>query len=263
MGLGATPIGVFTALCPTLFMFFSTWETYHTHTLFLGYFNGPTEGLLMAISVMLLSGYYGPELWRQPLSQFFGLESILGNLTTIDIWVPLLLATFFIGHIPDCIRNVTISRQQKGLPVIKLFWEWTPMAIFVGSIVLWLGSPDSHLLKDNHVLLLCVTLSFVFGRMTTKIILAHLTRQPFPYWTVMLGPLIGGAVLVNIRWLGLQPVSARTEHIYLWATYLFSAVVYYRWALLVINAICDYLGINCLTIPTEKWQAAVAKAKAQ
>lgn len=23
-------------------MFFSTWETYHTHTLYLGYFNGPT-----------------------------------------------------------------------------------------------------------------------------------------------------------------------------------------------------------------------------
>lgn len=26
-------------------MFFSTWETYHTHTLYLGYFNGPTGKL--------------------------------------------------------------------------------------------------------------------------------------------------------------------------------------------------------------------------
>lgn len=42
VGLGASPKGVFTALIPCLPMFFSTWETYHTHTLYLGYFNGPT-----------------------------------------------------------------------------------------------------------------------------------------------------------------------------------------------------------------------------
>lgn len=42
MGYGATKTGAFTALIPCLPMFFSTWETYHTHTLYLGYFNGPT-----------------------------------------------------------------------------------------------------------------------------------------------------------------------------------------------------------------------------
>ena len=36
IGLGPTPKGVFTALIPCLPMFFSTWETYHTHTLYLG-----------------------------------------------------------------------------------------------------------------------------------------------------------------------------------------------------------------------------------
>ena len=30
-------------------MFFSTWETYHTHTLYLGYFNGPTGMNLTAV----------------------------------------------------------------------------------------------------------------------------------------------------------------------------------------------------------------------
>jgi ethanolaminephosphotransferase len=42
LGFGPTPVGAFTAMIPTLPMFFSTWETYHTHTLYLGYFNGPT-----------------------------------------------------------------------------------------------------------------------------------------------------------------------------------------------------------------------------
>jgi len=42
MGYGTSRAGAFTALIPALPMFLSTWETYHTHTLYLGYFNGPT-----------------------------------------------------------------------------------------------------------------------------------------------------------------------------------------------------------------------------
>ena len=38
MALGSTHIGAFTAMIPCLPMFFSTWETYHTHTLYLGIF---------------------------------------------------------------------------------------------------------------------------------------------------------------------------------------------------------------------------------
>ena len=55
MGQGSSKIGAFTALIPCLPMFFSTWETYHTHTLYLGYFNGPTEGLIIATAIMAAS----------------------------------------------------------------------------------------------------------------------------------------------------------------------------------------------------------------
>ena len=40
---------------------------------------------------------------------------------------------------------------------------------------------------------------------------------------------------------------------------MFSAIVYFRWAFLVTNSICRFLGINCLTIPYEK-QVANKKA---
>lgn len=118
----------------------------------------------------------------------------------------------------------------------------------------WLGSPYSFILKDNHLVLYCLTMSLVFGRMTTKIILAHLTRQPFPYWTIMLAPMIGGALLVNHPYFTITgttfgPISASTELWYLRGYFVFAAVVYGRWAHLVISSICNYLGINCLTIP--------------
>ncbi|KAK3336147.1 hypothetical protein B0T19DRAFT_29816 [Cercophora scortea] len=275
MGLGTSKSGVFTALCPCLPMFFSTWETYHTHTLYLGVINGPTEGILIACAVMVISGYYGPGVWTEPMVDIFGDRlallnglglgpaiGLLGDLTLRDIWVVLISFSLLFTHIPFCIYNVVKARRARNLPVAPVFLEWTPMLVFTLSIGAWLYSPHSTLRSENHLVLFCVTMSFVFGRMTTKMILAHLTRQPFPFWTVMLWPLIGGAVLANLPRLGLQAVTAEVEHAYLWAYFFFSFVVYSRWAYLVTTSICNFLGINCLTIPHEKQLANKKAAQA-
>lgn len=258
MALGTSKSGVFTALCPCLAMFFSTWETYHTHTLYLGYFNGPTEGLLIAASVMALSGIFGPDIWAEPIEDLFGekylfgLADLIGAYSIRDAWIAIIVGSLVFAHMPFCVLNVVRARQQRGLPVAPVFLEWTPMALYTLSIGAWLYSPYSTLRQENHLVLFCLTMSLVFGRMTTKMILAHLTRQPFPYWTIMLAPLVGGAVLGNLPLLGFAPVSARAEHLYLWVYFIFALVVYFRWAYLVITSICDYLGINALTIPREK-----------
>lgn len=258
MGLGNSKSGVFTALCPCLAMFFSTWETYHTHTLYLGYINGPTEGLLIACSIMALSGIYGPGIWTEPIVDLvgerylFGYAEAVGDTTFRDIWIRLILLSLFLTHVPFCVLNVVKARRAKGLPIAPVFLEWTPMAVYTLSIGAWLYSPYSTLREENHLVLFCLTMSFVFGRMTTKMILAHLTRQPFPYWTVMLWPLVGGAILGNLPLLGFPQISAQAELYYLYGYFVFAAIVYFRWAYLVITSICNYLGINALTIPREK-----------
>lgn len=68
---------------------------------------------------------------------------------------------------------------------------------------------------------------------------------------MLLVPLLGGALLGNLPRVGLPSVHATTELWYLRGYFAFAAAVYGRWAVLVIDSICDYLGINCLTI-TEK-----------
>ncbi len=267
MGLGSTPKGVFTALIPCLPMFFSTWETYHTHTLYLGYFNGPTgnsdnvfptiqgptanlvaEGLILGCLIMILSGYYGPGIWTQRITDFVDWPEIFGASSVIDHWISIILFSFFVAHLPACVYNVVKARRAQGLPVAPVFLEWTPIAVFITSIGAWLYSPHSSLMRDNRLVLFCVTMSFVFGRMTTKIILAHLTRQPFPYWTIMLLPLLGGAILGNLPRLGYPAVTPAVELWYLRGYLAFALIAYFRWALLVINSICAYLGISCLTI---------------
>lgn len=268
MGLGTSRAGVFTALIPCLPMFFSTWETYHTHTLYLGVFNGPTEGLILACMLMILSGYYGPQIWSQRITDlvghhyFFGYHEFFGTYSVRDLWVPILLFAFLAAHLPSCVVNVIRARRQNNLPVLPVFLEWTPMIVYTGAIGTWLYSPYSTLMADNHLVLFCLTMSFVFGRMTTKIILAHLTRQPFPYWTVMLTPLVGGAILGNLPRVGLPQLPAYLELWYLRGYFVFAMIVYFRWAFLVINSICSYLGINCLTIPVNKQVANQEKAKA-
>jgi len=254
MMFGPSKTGAFTALVPCLPMFFSTWETYHTHTLYLGYFNGPTEGLLIASSMMITSGIFGPRIWATPITTALpSLSAYIDAKTTLrDIWVPLILGTFFVAHLPSCVINVAHARHKQGLSVVPLFLEWFPMIVYTGACMAWLGSPHSHLLKDNHVILFCLTMSMVFGRMTTKIILAHLTRQPFPYWTVMLAPLVGGAVIAWLPLFGFDSIDPKMELIYLQAYFVFASVVYGRWAYLVITTICRYLGINALTIPRKK-----------
>lgn len=260
LGLGTSHAGVFTALCPCLPMFFSTWETYHTHTLYLGVFNGPTEGLLIACSIMAVSGVYGPGIWTQPIAHFLGrsfpsIAKALGETTFRDIWIGIIIFSLVVGHIPFCVYHVINARRKKNLPIAPVFLEWTPMAVFTLSIGAWVYSPYSTLMRDNHLVLFCLTLSFVFGRMTTKMILAHLTRQPFPYWTVMLFPLVGGALIGNLPRVGLPAVSAATELYYLRAYFVFALIVYSRWAYLVVTSICNFLGINALTIPREKQEA--------
>jgi ethanolaminephosphotransferase len=230
---------------------------------------------MIATSVMVLSGIYGPTIWSTPLVSYFpSLSKVLPEsqqeITFRALWIPIILTAFFTSHLPECVINVRRARSAKNLPTLPLLLEWTPMLVYCAACMAWLGSPYSNLLKTNHLVLFCLTMSLVFGRMTTKIILAHLTRQPFPYWTVMLIPLLGGAVLVNLPYIGtygfgrhIEPVSADFEAWYLRAYFVFATVVYGRWAVLVINSICNYLGIRCLTIPPEKVEAARAARAAQ
>ncbi|KAG4220488.1 hypothetical protein PC116_g31033, partial [Phytophthora cactorum] len=221
MALGTSKSGVFTALCPCLPMFFSTWETYHTHTLYLGYFNGPTEGLLIACSLMAISGIYGPGIWTEPIvnivgkQYLFGFDEVVADHSIRDIWILIIIGSLVLGHMPFCVLNVVKARRRDNLPVLPVFLEWIPMAVYTLSIGAWLYSPYSTLRSENHLVLFCLTMSLVFGRMTTKMILAHLTRQPFPYWTVMLAPLVGGAFLGNLPRFGLPAISADLEHYYL------------------------------------------------
>ncbi|KAJ1926877.1 hypothetical protein IWQ60_003427 [Tieghemiomyces parasiticus] len=254
MGLGHSWHTVGIVFNTTLTFYLSTWEEYHTGVLFLGLINGPTEGMILACSLIVLSGWYGPQIYQANARTAFGnwAPSFLpADYKVADVATIMLLAGAVFTHAPYCLMAVYRVCKRKNQSYVVALLQLLPMTIFLGSAYLWLASPDSFIFSAQHLSLFILTAGIAFGRIATKIILAHVTQAPFPWFTVQIIPIILGAALTNVpRWLGQAPLlTAQTEHYFLWACFTFAAVAYTHWALLVIDEFCTFLNIKCLTIP--------------
>ncbi|CCG84349.1 protein of unknown function [Taphrina deformans PYCC 5710] len=258
MGFGSTVSGAVVVIISSWPMFFSSWEQYHTGILYLGYFNGPTEGIVIACLCMVISGVFGPAFWHRPVVENFGHSAfrLFGNTKMDTLFLVMIFFALFVVHIPFCIYNVHVARSRKGLSTTAPLVQWVPLLVFTGAAATWLLSPHSIVLRDNHLVLFGFFICLIFGRMTTKIILAHLLRQEFPMFTTMLVPLIVGSLVVNVPSLGLpKQINAGQELAMLQICLGISALMYSHWAISVIHDFTTYLDIDCLTIPTRKVKA--------
>jgi ethanolaminephosphotransferase len=100
-GYGSSPLGLFTVLIPCAPMFLSSWEQYHTGTLYLGFFNGPCEGIIIACTLMSLSAIYGPQFYHQRAIDVIGWPITNRSMVMYDLFVALCLAGLFLAHIPS------------------------------------------------------------------------------------------------------------------------------------------------------------------
>lgn len=246
MGMGSTRESALVAFIPCVAMFASTWETYHTHTLYLGYLNGPTEGIIIAVGLMIVSGVLGVDVWKTRLVDIWSVsEYVFGRAFTLkDLWVLAAFLGVFLGHLPVCIYNVYEAKKQRREDFVASLNQLLPILFLTLSVYSWLTSPSSIVLSENHLVLFSLTMSLVFGRVTTSIILAHLTKQPFPYWSVPMYPLFTGGVVFRLFYF----FPSWVELAYLWGFLAFMLVYFGVYATRVINGICGYLGINCFTI---------------
>lgn len=80
----------------------STWEEYHTGVLYLGYINGPTEGIMLACLIMAWSGWAGPSWWWQPLHHVspLGAAFMSDGSLVIDLLVWLMAGMVVFLHLP-------------------------------------------------------------------------------------------------------------------------------------------------------------------
>jgi len=271
VGSGNSLYTVFILLVPCWPMYLSTWEEYHTGVLYLGFLNGPTEGLLIAMAVLASTGFGGVQLWSKPVENFISLpEPILTyfheaghELKLMDLFVLFVMLALVVGHAPSCFYNTYMAiRDNKSQPRSKqdsrilsfpqALLRLSPLFIFTFCSVSWLASPQSHILKNEKMIEFGLMLSFIFGRIATRIILSHLTKSYFPFWSAMLIPLIGGSIAVNLPVIGLPALlSPWGELVYLRLMFFFCFVGYVGSSLRTITRFCEVLRINCLTIKSK------------
>ncbi|CAO3597239.1 unnamed protein product [Absidia cylindrospora] len=260
IGLGHSVAAVALYAIAMLGFYLSTAEEYHTGVLYLGYVNAPTEGVILTCTLFIISGIYGPSVYHRPVSYYLPqlvnyLPSSIVSLSVAHAllnWIGL-MALF--THLPVCLYAMYKACRKNNKPFIRtMLVQNLPMAVYTITFLSWVLSPYSTILTHHHFILYALTTGIVFGRIASKIIVAHLTKSRFPRFTVLLIPLIGGAVISNLpRLNAIDPIfTPETEYLYLCSFFLFALVAYLRWAIVVINSFCGYLGINCFTIPKRK-----------
>lgn len=111
-------------------------EEYYTGVLYLGYINGPTEGLVIACSLMLASGIYGmlqnqifsiclgPQIYFQPLTEVFpeNLSTLFpSSFRLVDLVSYSMLSIMLFLHIPlSYKRNVLLFKCFSILAVYRV-----------------------------------------------------------------------------------------------------------------------------------------------
>ncbi|CAK7905839.1 cholinephosphotransferase 1 [[Candida] anglica] len=205
----------------------STWEEYHTHTLFLSHFSGPVEGILMICFLYILTGVFGPGIWQAKLVDL-DLSSLGGSSSfevTTSIVYLVIGAPALYFNIASAVNNVKkhyyhskeLSRFEADEEIAESYKGLIPFFAYYASILLYIWSFPETLSKNGFPLIISIGLTVAFS--VGRIILAHLTKQEFPYiqppmflpilQTILAHVLIGvydfdrSTVLTGLSWSGL------------------------------------------------------------
>lgn len=168
----------------------STWEEYHTHTLYLSEFSGPVEGILIICLVFILTGIFGPEIWQWNLLEL-DLSSFGHGLGVVSISTANASTIAGVGqlyfNVASAVRNVAKKyKSDKKLLAAAVDAEiadakkgLVPFFTYFASVFVFVFFYPQALYKYAFPLIISIglTIAFCVGR----IILAHLTLQKFPF----------------------------------------------------------------------------------
>ncbi|GAA6057335.1 hypothetical protein NBRC10513_006799 [Rhodotorula toruloides] len=268
LALGPSPLALLCILVPCWSMYVSTWEEYHTGTLYLGFVSGPVEGILLAVLILTWTGIKGSSWWLLTVSEALGDVAVLPTSWRMNqLAVAFFTLAFVATQLPLCLRNVhsqltspprrSLTRPGRHSTTLnppspaEAFQQLFPIVGFSVLTVMWVLSPQSVMLQGGGKLVeFALVVCYLFGQLSSKIILAHLTKGLFPFSWPLLIPLAIPAIAVNTPYLGLPSLLPPTlETLYLHLLLALSLLSYTLSAHAVLSSFCGYLGISCLTIP--------------
>jgi ethanolaminephosphotransferase len=223
---------------------------FYAGTLYLSEINGPTEGLLMSIAILVISGIKGPQIWKTSLSSYtsilppyFGKFDI-SQAMLLGMWLLLIFQTA-----PFCILRAIDSCKKKNISLIEPLSNLFQYFNFAITACLWLISPNSIIITKCFTIF-CLAFGIAFGRITSLIILGHVTHSSYPKFNFLHLPFSIGLILSYAPMFGYKSLfTADTEILYVYGIFIFILVDYCLWSIKTVEQFCSHLKIKCFSIP--------------
>ena len=245
------------SLVATLSNFYlTTWEEFHTGTLFLSAFSGPVEGILMIVGVYALTGAMGgPLFWDRGIFNVTGLAKIdvvrhklaRFNLPLNDAFLAFALVGL-IANIVGSYSNVVAARRARKQSAITPLFGLTPLILQITANLAWVHANRAFILADPRALLPFLSYwGITFAYNVGLLIVAHVTKAPFPYcnvaivWSVLL------ALDANLPVSYLQ-TDPEVQLKVIWASLGVALLVYGHFCHNVVTTITQEMGMACFVV---------------
>ncbi|KAJ1675566.1 hypothetical protein EV182_001020 [Spiromyces aspiralis] len=236
--------------------YMSTMEEYHTHVLYLGYFSGPVEGIILATVGFIMTGALGSGIWLSLVRDHIPLvPASLAQLLPAINFGQLIVVLIVCGLVPTVLaslHNIMLACCAERKSVFAAYADSIPFISVLTSMYIWLY--NSPLLRTQHLVLFMTFVALAFSYIVGRVIIAHVTKAPFPKLNRMHVPLfIGTANALFPALFGAdKPFDGAKELGLVYACLIYAAIQYGHFVLSVIDEICSYMDINCLTIKHPK-----------
>lgn len=231
--------------------YLSTWEEYHTHTLFLSEFSGPVEGILLLVFAYIGTGIFGADVWKWEVFSlnlaFIGLsEDFVIDVSSVT---SAMSAVGLYFNIHSAARNVS-SYYKNSAQTQRAYRGILPFFIYYASVFVWLAyNPEIiYSCPLPFVLSVGLTMAFTVGR----IIIGHLTKQEFPSSNPGSYIPLVQFLAYNMLTLGLGYDGVEITSDLIWTGFGLSLGFYMLFFLEIVFEITQYLDIWTLSIKHPK-----------
>lgn len=223
--------------------FFATLEEYFTGAMILREFNGPNEGILILCTLQIATSVAGPQLWTRLASvPFIGISIQLNNVIYYSALFPALVT--ILGNMTAILQHLQAQGLAPTHALRTLASHSLPIVLFGMSVNGWAWLARENFARQAARIMWLSGL--VLFDLVSRIILATLTRAPFPFFPVLLVVLILCATNAVVETVfGIVPLDS----VLLTYSTLVGTSVYCAWRVQnLITQICEYLNIKCFAL---------------
>lgn len=245
--------------------FLCTFEEYYTGMMYLPIINGPTEGLLVTLGLIIGTGFQNMEdpFWLQPavLSHYFPMCKDWTRQDDMLVALFILIAPTALGNIINIRLKINTTKRSEDQPDPRFQFRVAltrcfPLVFAIAIYFVWFFFSGSDVFI-RHGRALMYTLGCVHSKMLMGLMIAHLTDLDYyPFGKTSAVIMIVGAFMVGVNLLKTEEHDQATlSYVEDIAVSMVSAISTFSLLHLILSVIWEMssiLKIRVFCIPSKK-----------